>query len=190
MSKTNIEWTSATWNPTTGCTKISKECENCYAEKLTKRYMTMPNHVKYHKGFDKFVMHEDALNEPFKWKEPKTVFVNSMSDLFHKEVKIEFLKKVFAVMNKTPQHTYQILTKRANYLKKYSDQLTWSDNIWMGVSVGHKAGERRIQDLVDSGAKHKFLSVEPLIEELNDLNLEGIDWVIVGGESGDNKSRP
>ncbi len=190
MANTNIEWTNVTWNPTTGCTKVSKECDNCYAKDMTNRMQHMPNQQKYKQGFDVFVQHEDALLEPYNWKKPKTVFVNSMSDLFHKDITPEFLGKVFKVMNETPQHTYQILTKRHHELEKYSDQLNWTDNIWMGVSVGHVAGERRIQSLVKCGAKHKFLSVEPLIEELNDLNLEGINWVITGGESGDNKSRP
>ena len=184
MADSTIEWTSKTWNPTTGCTKVSKECDNCYAEVLTNRYMHMPQQEKYKLGFNVFVQHENSLNEPYTWKKPETVFVNSMSDLFHKDVALEFLKKVFKVMNETPQHTYQILTKRHHELEKYSDELDWTDNIWMGVSVGHGAGVRRIESLVKSGAKHKFLSVEPLIEELPDLELEGIDWVIVGGESG------
>ena len=190
MAESNIEWTNTTWNPTTGCTKISKECDNCYAEVMTNRMMHMSNQPRYQKGFGVFVQHEDALSEPHKWKKPKTVFVNSMSDLFHKDVTIEFLQKIFKVMNDTPQHTYQVLTKRHHELEKYSSQLTWSDNIWMGVSVGHVAGERRIESLVKCGAKHKFLSIEPLIEELSDLDLKGIDWVICGGESGDNKARP
>lgn len=190
MAESNIEWTNTTWNPTTGCTKISKECDNCYAEVMTNRMMHMSNQPRYEKGFDVFVEHEEALSEPHKWKKPKTVFVNSMSDLFHKDISLEFLQKIFKVMNDTPQHTYQVLTKRHHELEKYSSQLNWSDNIWMGVSVGHVAGERRIESLVKCGAKHKFLSIEPLIEELSDLNLKGIDWVICGGESGDNKARP
>ena len=184
MADSTIEWTTKTWNPTTGCTKVSKECDNCYAEVLTNRYMHMPQQAKYKHGFGVFVMHKDSLKEPYEWKNPETVFVNSMSDLFHKDVTLDFLKKVFKVMNETLQHTYQILTKRHHELEKYSDELEWTDNIWMGVSVGHEAGVRRIESLVKSGAKHKFLSVEPLIEELPDLELEGIDWVIVGGESG------
>jgi len=190
MADSNIEWTEKTWNPTTGCTKISKECDNCYAEVMTKRIMHMPNQPRYKAGFDVFAMHDDALDEPNKWKKPTTVFVNSMSDLFHKDMKIEFLQKIFKVMNDTPQHTYQVLTKRHHEITKYSKDLNWSDNIWMGVSVGSESGVRRIEHLVNSGAKHKFLSVEPLLEELPDLNLKGIDWVIVGGESGDNSSRP
>ena len=190
MADSTIEWTTKTWNPTTGCTKISKECDNCYAEDMTNRCMHMPKHLKYKLGFDVFVEHESTLSEPYGWTKPETVFVNSMSDLFHKDITLDFLKKVFKVMKETPQHTYQILTKRHHELEKYSDQLEWSDNIWMGVSVGHAAGVRRIESLVKCGAKHKFLSVEPLIEELPDLDLTGVDWVIVGGESGDSKSRP
>ena len=184
MADSTIEWTGKTWNPTTGCTKVSKECDNCYAETETYRYMHNPKLPKYSKGFDVFVQHEDTLSTPFKWKKPQVVFVNSMSDLFHKDVTLDFLQKVFKVMNDTPQHTYQILTKRHNILKEYSSKLNWTDNIWMGVSVGHKAGERRIKPLVECDAKYKFLSVEPLIEELSDLDLKGIDWVIAGGESG------
>ena len=190
MADSNIEWTNKTWNPTTGCTHISKECDLCYAEVMTKRMMHMPNQPRYKLGFDVFAEHEDALQDPFKWKKPRTVFVNSMSDLFHKDVTLEFLQKIFKIMNDTPQHTYQVLTKRHHELTKYSPFLNWTDNIWMGVSVGHVAGVRRIEELVKCGAKHKFLSVEPLIEELPNLNLKGIDWVIVGGESGDNRARP
>lgn len=190
MANSTIEWTTRTWNPTTGCTKISKECDNCYAQVMTKRLMKMNNKGKYKQGFDVFVEHESALEEPFKWTKPETVFVNSMSDLFHKNVSLEFLKKAFKVMKDNPQHTFQILTKRHFELEKYSDELEWADNIWMGVSVGHKAGVRRIESLAKCGAKHKFLSIEPLIEELPDLELEGIDWVIVGGESGMKNIRP
>lgn len=190
MADSNIEWTNKTWNPTTGCTHISKECDNCYAEVMTNRMMHMPNQPRYKAGFGVFAMHEDALGEPFNWTKPTTVFVNSMSDLFHKDVSLEFLQKIFKVMNDTPQHTYQVLTKRHHELTKHSPYLKWTDNIWMGVSVGHEAGVRRIEELVKCGAKYKFLSVEPLIEELPDLNLTGIDWVIVGGESGFNTARP
>lgn len=186
----SIEWTNKTWNPTTGCTHISKECDFCYAEKETIRKMHNPNMEKYRQGFDVLVEHPYTLLEPFKWKEPSTVFVNSMSDLFHKDISLDFIKKVFTVMNDTPQHTYQILTKRHDILEKYSDQLNWTDNIWMGVSVGNQIATRRIKSLVNCGAKHKFLSVEPFIEEITEINLQGIDWVIVGGESGSNAVRP
>lgn len=179
----SIEWTEQTWNPTTGCKKVSKECDNCYAEVLTKRLKAM-GQEKYQAGFDVLVEHNDSLLEPLKWKSSRTVFVNSMSDLFHKDTSFDFIKKVFDVMNKTPQHTYQILTKRDTILLKYSKELNWTDNIWMGVSVGSNASIRKIQRLTQCDAKHKFLSVEPLIENLKDYSLKGIDWVIVGGESG------
>lgn len=183
MSKTSIEWTSLVWNPSKGCSKISKECDNCYAEVMTKRLMAM-GQKKYAQGFDVVLEHPESLSEPYKWKTPQTVFVNSMSDLFHKDISLAFIQMVFKVMNDTPQHTYQILTKRHHELLKYSDQLNWTENIWMGVSVGSMASVRKIDYLRKCGAKHKFLSVEPLIEELTDLNLEGIDLVFVGGESG------
>jgi protein gp37 len=185
----SIEWTNKTWNPTTGCTKISKECDFCYAETETFRKMHNPKLPKYKLGFNVVVEHPYTLKEPYKWKQPSAVFVNSMSDLFHKDVSLDYIKKVFAVMNDTPQHTYQILTKRHDILKKYSDKLNWSDNIWMGVSVGNQIATRRIEPLVNCGAKHKFLSVEPLIEEITEINVKGIDWVIVGGESGSNAVR-
>lgn len=184
MKNSNIEWTDKTWNPTTGCTICSKECTNCYALNFTNQFQfTNP---KYNKGFNVFVEHHYELNKPFTWKKPSIVFVNSMSDLFHEQCSVDFIKKVFKVMNSTPQHTYQILTKRHHRLVELSSQLHWTDNIWMGVSVGNVAGVRRIQALKKTQAKNKFLSVEPLIEELPNLNLEGIDWVIVGGESGSN----
>ncbi len=190
MASSTIEWTNKTWNPTTGCTHISKECDFCYAEKETFRKMHNPKSKKYKLGFDVIVEHAYTLEEPYRWKEPCTVFVNSMSDLFHKDISLDFIKKVFEVMNDTPQHTYQVLTKRHDILEKYSDQLNWTDNIWMGVSVGTQIATRRIKSLVNCGAKYKFLSVEPLIEEIKDYDLTGIDWVIVGGESGSNAVRP
>lgn len=186
----SIEWTNVTWNPTTGCTKISKECDFCYAEKETFRKMHNPNLEKYKLGFDVVVEHPYTLEEPYTWKNPSTVFVNSMSDLFHKDISLEFIQKVFKVMNDTPQHTYQVLTKRHDILEKYSNELNWTDNIWMGVSVGNQIATRRIKSLVGCGAKHKFLSIEPFIEEISEIDLKGIDWVIVGGESGSNAVRP
>ena len=190
MAESKIEWTNKTWNPTTGCTSFSKECDNCYARKETNRYMHNPKLPKYKAGFDKVVMHESSLNEPYKWKKPTTIFVNSMSDLFHKDISLDFIKKVFSVMNDTPQHTYQVLTKRDHLLKRYSMELNWSENIWMGVSVGMQSSTRKIDNLRECGAKHKFLSVEPLIEEITDMDLSGIDLVFVGGESGSNSARP
>lgn len=186
----HIEWTNKTWNPTTGCTKVSTECKFCYAEKETERLKFNPNSQKYHQGFKKVVLHHNALKTPYNWTKPLTIFVNSMSDLFHEDIPLQFIKDVFQVMNNTPWLTYQILTKRQDLLKLYSNQLNWTDNIWMGVSVGIEESVKRIQPLINCGAKHKFLSIEPLIEELGDLDLKGIDWLIVGGESGINKVRP
>jgi len=182
MAQSSIEWTEMTWNPTTGCTKISAGCKFCYAEVMTKRLMAM-GIDKYKDGFQ-VRTHEDSLMTPFEWKKPKVVFVNSMSDLFHPEVPIEFIKKVFHVMNSTPQHTYQVLTKRGDRLLKIHHELTWTDNIWMGVSVEDERVTSRIDFLRKTNAKVKFLSCEPLIGPLMNLNLTGIDWVIVGGESG------
>lgn len=187
MAQSSIEWTEMTWNPTTGCTKISAGCKFCYAEVMTKRLMAM-GIDKYKDGFE-IRTHEDSLMTPYEWRKPKIVFVNSMSDLFHPEVGIEFIKKVFHVMNDTPQHTYQVLTKRGDRLYEIHNQLNWTKNIWMGVSVEDERVTERIDFLRHTNAKTKFLSCEPLIGPLMNLNLTGIDWVIVGGESG-RKSRP
>ncbi len=187
MAQSSIEWTEMTWNPTTGCDKISAGCKYCYAEVMTRRLHAM-GIEKYKDGF-KVRVHEDALDVPYTWKKPKVVFVNSMSDLFHPEVPLEFIHKVFQVMNNTPQHTYQVLTKRAERLFELHDKLTWTNNIWMGVSVENEKVKNRIDFLRDTNAKTKFLSCEPLIGELPNMNLANIDWVIVGGESG-RKSRP
>ena len=191
MAESNIEWTNISWNPTTGCTHYSSakhggnECLNCYAETLTKRLKAM-GQERYKMGFDIVVEHEDVLNEPYSWKFPTTVFVNSMSDLFHRDISDDFIRKVFKVMNETPQHTYQILTKRHTRFEKLPVDLIWSENIWMGVSCGTQYSTRRISALVQSKAKHKFLSIEPFIQEISEIDLTGIDWVIVGGESGNN----
>jgi protein gp37 len=183
MSKNStIEWTGTTWNPTTGCDKISSGCKHCYAEVMSKRLKAMGK-KKYSNGFD-ITLHPDSLNLPFSWKKPQVVFVNSMSDLFHEKVPLDYIQKVFAVMNQTPQHTYQILTKRAERLAELSGNLTWSDNIWQGVSVESNTFNSRIDELRKTGAKTKFLSLEPLIGTLPSLDLKGVDWVIVGGESG------
>lgn len=187
MAQSSIEWTEMTWNPTTGCNKISAGCKYCYAEVMARRLQAM-GIEKYAKGF-KLAMHEEALNIPYTWKSPKIVFVNSMSDLFHKDIPIRFIQKVFDVMNDNPQHVFQILTKRGDVLARYSDRLKWSHNIWMGVSVENEKVVHRIDELRNCGAKVKFLSCEPLIGPLPKLNLDGIDWVIVGGESG-RKPRP
>lgn len=187
MSESSIEWTEMTWNPTTGCNKISAGCKFCYAEVMTRRLQAM-GVEKYKNGFV-IRTHEGTLNIPFTWKNPKIVFVNSMSDLFHPEVSIEFIKKVFDVMNKTPQHTYQVLTKRAERLYEIHQQLKWTKNIWMGVSVENLQVIKRIDYLRQTNACIKFLSCEPLIGPLPNMNLINIDWIIVGGESG-RKPRP
>ena len=187
MAQSSIEWTEMTWNPTTGCNKVSAGCKYCYAEVMTRRLEAM-GIEKYKDGFE-VRMHEDSLHTPYSWKKPKVVFVNSMSDLFHPDVSIEFIKKTFAVMNDTPQHTYQVLTKRAERLFELHDKLNWSKNIWMGVSVEDARVIGRIDFLRETNSITKFLSCEPLIGPLQNINLTGIDWVIVGGESG-RKARP
>lgn len=187
MSQSSIEWTEMTWNPTTGCDKISAGCKYCYAEVMTRRLMAM-GIEKYSEGF-KIRTHFDSLNIPYTWKKPKVVFVNSMSDLFHPEVSVEFIKAVFEVMNDNPQHIFQVLTKRAERLFELHEHLNWTRNIWMGVSVEDERVTQRIDFLRQTNAKIKFLSCEPLIGPLMNLNLKGIDWAIVGGESG-RKARP
>jgi len=182
MAQTKIEWTELTWNPTTGCDKISQGCKFCYAEVMARRLKAM-GLDKYRNGFD-LTLHEDALKIPYTWKQPKIVFVNSMSDLFHKDIPLEFIQRVFKVMNDNPQHVFQVLTKRADILIKYHKELEWTYNIWMGVSVEDSKSLSRINFLRRTRAKVKFLSCEPLIGPLTDLNLKKIDWVIVGGESG------
>ncbi|WP_317897166.1 DUF5131 family protein [Aurantibacillus circumpalustris] len=182
MSKSNIEWTEVTWNPTTGCDKITAGCKFCYAEVLTKRLKAM-GQPKYQNGFN-ITLHEAELKRPYGWRKPCMVFVNSMSDLFHKEVPLEFIQRVFETMNETPLITYQVLTKRAERLAELSQFLNWTDNIWMGVSVEDEKVMDRIGYLKLTQAKIKFLSLEPLIGPLPNLNLDGIEWVICGGESG------
>ena len=187
MAQSSIEWTEMTWNPTTGCNKVSAGCKFCYAEVMSKRLEAM-GVEKYKNGFQ-LSIHEDALQIPFTWKSPKVVFVNSMSDLFHDDVPLDFIKKVFEVMNKNPQHIFQVLTKRAERLLELNKEFYWTKNIWMGVSVENEKVMPRIDYLRKTNATVKFLSCEPLIGELPNLNLERIDWVIVGGESG-RKPRP
>jgi protein gp37 len=177
-----IEWTGSTWNPITGCTKISPGCKNCYAERMAHRLKAMgqPN---YSNGFQ-VALHEHVLELPLRWKKPQTIFVNSMSDLFHKDVPVDFIKKAFNVMNHAHWHSFQILTKRSDRLLKLSSELIWTPNIWVGVSVENERHKYRIDHLRLIKAEIKFVSFEPLLEPLGILNLEGIDWVIVGGESG------
>jgi len=182
MATSSIEWTDMTWNPTTGCNKVSAGCKFCYAEVMTRRLKAM-GVGKYKDGFQ-LRTHTDALSIPYTWRSPKVVFVNSMSDLFHHDVPLSFIQQVFTVMNENPQHVFQVLTKRSDILLTYNKQLNWSHNIWMGVSVENKKVTNRIDDLRKTNARVKFLSCEPLIGALPELNLSGIDWVIVGGESG------
>lgn len=182
MAQSSIEWTEMTWNPVTGCTKISAGCKYCYAEVMAKRLQAMG--VEKYKDAFKLRMHEDALQIPYTWKKQKIVFVNSMSDLFHKDVPFDFIKRVFKVMNENPQHTFQVLTKRADRLLRIHRELNWTHNIWMGVSVEDERVMDRIDFLRQTNARTKFLSCEPLIGALPNMNLRNIDWVIVGGESG------
>ncbi len=187
MAQSSIEWTEMTWNPVTGCTKISAGCKYCYAEVMAKRLQAMG--IEKYKHAFKLALHEDALQIPYTWKKQKVVFVNSMSDLFHKDVPLSFIQKVFKTMKENPQHTFQVLTKRADRLLELHEQLPWPHNIWMGVSVEDKRVMHRIDELSQTNARTKFLSCEPLIGELPNLDLTNIDWVIVGGESG-RKARP
>lgn len=189
--RSSIEWTEATWNPTTGCDRVSAGCDNCYALTLAKRLKAM-GAAKYQNdgdprtsgpGFD-VALHPDALDIPYGWKSPRTVFVNSMSDLFHARVPLDFVQQVFQVMANTPQHTYQVLTKRARRLRLVASKLDWPANVWMGVSVESEAELSRVDDLRQVPAAVRFLSCEPLLGPLDGLDLEGIDWVIAGGESG------
>lgn len=182
MASSDIEWTEMTWNPTTGCTKISQGCKFCYAEVMSNRLHAMG--IKKYKDNFKLRIHPNELKTPYKWKKPRVVFVNSMSDLFHKDVPLEFIIKVFKVMNECKQHTFQVLTKRADLVRRYNQHLTWTENIWMGVSVENEKTIERIDHLRETDAQVKFLSLEPLLGALPSLELTDIDWVIVGGESG------
>ncbi len=181
-TKSKIEWTESTWNPVTGCSKISQGCLNCYAERMANRLMHMgqPN---YCNGF-KVTEHPKTLKIPLRWKKPQMVFVNSMSDLFHDEISEDFVLKIFEVMNKAEWHSYQILTKRADHLMELSKRLPWRKNIWLGVTVENAKYKNRIDALRKTGAHIKFLSLEPLLGPVGKLNLHGLDWVIAGGESG------
>lgn len=191
-----IEWTEATWNPTTGCDRISPGCDNCYALVLARRLKAM-GAAKYQNdgnprtsgpGFG-LTVHPEALDLPYRWRQPRAVFVNSMSDLFHARVPLGFIRDVFDVMADTPQHTYQVLTKRSARLRKLADKLDWPANVWMGVSAEDADHLVRLDDLRRVGARVRFLSAEPLLGPLPSLDLEGISWVITGGESGP-RARP
>lgn len=187
MATSKIEWTESTWNPVTGCTKISSGCKNCYAERMALRLQKMGNR-NYRDGFN-IATHEHVLEYPLNWKKPQTIFVNSMSDLFHEEIPDDFIMKVFEVMKQAYWHRFQILTKRSERLKRLSAKLNWTNNIWVGVSVENSGVQYRIDDLRQVPAALRFLSIEPLIGPIESVSLSNIDWVIVGGESGP-KARP
>ncbi|MCT7529501.1 phage Gp37/Gp68 family protein [Aliarcobacter cryaerophilus] len=187
MSKSKIEWTGSTWNPITGCTKYSDGCTNCYAEKMANRLKNM-GLKKYENSFN-LTLHYENIEDPLFMKKPQTIFVCSMSDIFHKDVPDEFILKLFEVMNKAHWHTFQVLTKRAERIKELNDSITWTKNIWLGTTVESQKVIHRIDYLRESGAYIKFLSIEPLLTPINNLKLKNIDWVIVGGESGA-KARP
>jgi protein gp37 len=181
-ANSHIEWTGATWNPVTGCTKVSAGCKNCYAERLALRLQAMGNH-RYANGF-RLTMHDDVVDLPKSWRIPRMIFVNSMSDLFHRDVPLEFIQRVFATMRNCSQHTFQILTKRSERLRSVAAQIDWPPNVWMGVSVEDARVLSRVDDLRNISAAVRFLSCEPLIGSLARIDLTGINWVIVGGESG------
>ena len=181
-TNSHIEWTDATWNPVTGCTKISPGCKHCYAERLSHRLQLM-GQANYRNGF-KLTLQPQMLDVPLRWKTPKRIFVNSMSDLFHKDVPTDYIKRVFDAMKRAHWHQYQVLTKRSERVLELSNELEWSPQIWMGVSIETEKYKYRIDDLRKTGAYVKFLSLEPLLGSLGRLNLRGIDWAIVGGESG------
>lgn len=195
-TNSKIEWTEVTWNPTTGCDRISAGCDNCYALTLAKRlkamgstkYQNDGNPITSGPGFG-VTLHPDSLNLPRHWRSPRTVFVNSMSDLFHARVPLSYIRQVFDVIRETPQHTYQILTKRARRARRLAPDLDWPQNLWLGVSVEDSSVSDRIDDLREVPAHIRFLSCEPLLGPLDDLDLTGISWVIVGGESGPNHRR-
>ena len=181
-TRTTIEWTEMTWNPVTGCTKISPGCKHCYAERMAHRLQAMGN-PRYRAGFA-LTLHEDLIELPTTWKQPRRVFLNSMADLFHQDVPLAFIRRVFDTMRRCPQHQFQILTKRAERLVEVCAELEWSENLWMGVSVENAEYAYRSDLLRQVPAHIRFLSVEPLLGPIPVLPLAGIHWVIVGGESG------
>lgn len=182
MNKSRIEWTESTWNPVTGCTKCSEGCLNCYAEKMAKRLQAM-GHPKYKKGF-KVQCHKQMIDIPLNWKKSQMIFVNSMSDLFHEKVPYSFVQQINQTVKEANWHIFQVLTKRSKRLVEISRCVKWPSNLWLGVTVESKDYLDRIEDLKSVKADCKFVSFEPLLGEIPDLNLKGIDWVIVGGESG------
>lgn len=177
-----IEWTEATWNPVTGCSKLSPGCKFCYAERMAERLQAM-GQPRYANGFQ-VTTHEDLLDLPLRWRKGRTIFVNSMSDLFHERVPDDFIIRVFRTMEKANQHTFQVLTKRSDRLRELAPKLAWPGNVWQGVSVESAAYTGRVAELAQVKAAVRFLSVEPLLSAIPELPLDGIDWVIVGGESG------
>jgi protein gp37 len=181
-NKSNIEWTEMTWNPVTGCTKVSQGCKHCYAERMAKR-LTAMGAERYRNGFS-VTLHPDLVDIPRGWRLPRVVFVNSMSDLFHDDIPLAYIQRVFATMRDCPRHTFQVLTKRSERLAALAPHLPWPENVWMGVSVEDARVLHRVADLQSVQAKVRFLSLEPLIGPLESLPLDGIHWVIVGGESG------
>jgi len=180
--KSTIEWTHSTWNPVTGCSKVSPGCQHCYAERMAHRLQAMGVR-NYRNGF-RVTLHQHLINTPLTWTKPRMIFVNSMSDLFHEDVPLEFILRVFATMESAHWHAFQILTKRSERLRKLAPKLPWPRNVWMGVSVETQDYVSRIDDLRSTPAEVKFMSLEPLLGPLPRLNLTDIDWVIVGGESG------
>jgi protein gp37 len=187
MASSKIEWTEATWNPVTGCTKISAGCKNCYAERMAKRLQAM-GQANYANGFE-LTIHPHVLEYPLGWKKPQVIFVNSMSDLFHEGVPLDYIRQIFDVMARANWHTFQVLTKRSERLAELAPLLNWPENVWMGVTVENADCAYRIDDLRDVPSAVRFLSMEPLLSAVEDMNLDNIDWVIVGGESGPG-SRP
>jgi protein gp37 len=181
-TKSSIEWTQVTWNPVTGCSKVSQGCKHCYAERMAKRLHAMGAN-RYKNGFLP-TLHDDLIDLPRSWKAPKLIFVNSMSDLFHDAVPDGFIQRLFETMRACPQHTFQVLTKRSKRLRAIGQEIDWPENVWMGVSVENSKAAERVLDLSNVPAKVRFLSCEPLLGPLNDLPLCGIHWVITGGESG------
>ena len=181
-NKSNIEWTEMTWNPVTGCTKVSQGCKHCYAERMAKR-LTAMGAERYRNGFS-VTLHPDLVDIPRGWRLPRMIFVNSMSDLFHDDIPLAYIRRVFATMRDCPRHTFQVLTKRSERLAELAPHLPWPENVWMGVSVEDARVLHRVADLQSVQAKVRFLSLEPLIGPLESLPLDGIHWVIVGGESG------
>ncbi len=181
-AQTSIEWTQCTWNPVTGCSKISAGCAHCYAERMARRLCAM-GQPRYRNGFQ-VTVHPETLEEPYGWRKPRLVFVNSMSDLFHEEVPFSFIRRIFEVMNRCPHHTFQILTKRSHRLVELAPLLEWTPNVWIGVTIEKSDYLYRLDHLRRVNASVRFLSLEPLLGPMDTLTLEGVDWVIVGGESG------